>query len=271
LAEGASGEATTGDRDLPSSGWSSDGPDNALAFASSSRAPVSPEVLRLAVERAPFEEDREPPSRRYVIPGTEQPVFEMPRIELPPPPEFSLLGAVSTGQGGWAVIRVGDETPRMVAAGDVVEGYTVASIEPDAAVMAGMGRTLEVQLNEPSATVQRPEPRGRNSRNNRDEDDEDEDEAGQDALREAQARLQQLGNAFGGNLPAAALQMMERLQAGGGIANVQVQDGNIVVQGQGGETIRLNPSQGTVEMRRIQGGGQQQAEGVVIRRPGGGE
>jgi len=155
----------------------------------------------------------------------------------------------------------------MVAAGDVIEGYTVASIDPDAAVMAGMGRTLQVQLNEPSATVAPPPSRGRgrNTRNNND----DSPTTGAAAAREAATRLQQLGGAFGGNLPAAALQMMERLQAGGGIANVQVQDGQIVVQGADGETVRVNPTQGTVEVRRVQGG-DQQAEGVVIRRPGGG-
>ncbi|MEX1258848.1 MAG: hypothetical protein WEG36_14635 [Gemmatimonadota bacterium] len=233
--------------------------------SNSSREPVSPEVLRLAVERAPFDEDREPPSRRYVLPGTEQPVFEMPRIELPPPPEFSLLGAVATERGGWAVIRVGDETPRMVATGDMIEGYTVASIEGDAAVMAGMGRTLQVQLNEPSATVAAPQ-RGRNNRNDRDDDDDDDDRAA--ALREAQARFQQLGGALGGNLPAAALQMMERLQAGGGIANVEVRDGQIFIQGQGGEQVTVNPNQGTVQMMRQNGAGGRQVEAVRVR-PGG--
>ena len=232
--------------------------------SNSTRAPVSPEVLRLAVDRAPFEEDREPPSRRYVLPGTEQPVFEMPRIELPPPPAFSLLGAVATERGGWAVIRVGDETPRMVATGDMIEGYTVASIEGDAAVMAGMGRTLQVQLNEPSATVAAPQPRGRNNRNNQD----DEDDARAAAAREAQARLQQLGGALGGNLPAAALQMMERLQAGGGIANVEVRDGQIFIRGQGGEQVTVNPNQGTVEMIRQDGQGGRQVQGVRVR-PGG--
>jgi hypothetical protein len=152
----------------------------------------------------------------------------------------------------------------MVAAGEVIEGYTVASIDSDAAVMAGMGRTLQVQLNQPSATVAPPpsQARGRNTRNNNNDDEPS-------AAQAAQTRLQQLGGALGGNLPAAALEMMQRLQAGGGIANVQVQNGQIVVQGNDGQTVRVNPDQGSIEVRRVQDAGDQQVEGVIIRRPGG--
>ncbi|MEX2295404.1 MAG: hypothetical protein WD804_03705, partial [Gemmatimonadota bacterium] len=98
------------------------------------------------------------------------------------------------------------------------------------------------------------------------DDDDDDDRAA--ALREAQARLKQLGGALGGNLPAAALQMMERLQAGGGIANVEVRDGQIFIQGQGGEQVTVNPNQGTVQMMRQNGAGGRQVEAVRVR-PGG--
>jgi hypothetical protein len=155
----------------------------------------------------------------------------------------------------------------MVAAGEVIDGYRVASIEPESAIMTGLGRTIEVALSGPAATVQRPEPRatrGRNAGNNN-------NAAAAERAAQMQQMQQQLGGLLGGgNLPAAALEMLSRFQAGGGIQGVNFQDGNVVVQGADGQTMRFNPDQGTMEVRRIQGGNTQ-VEGVRVPRPGGGE
>ncbi|MEX0856037.1 MAG: hypothetical protein WD056_00560, partial [Gemmatimonadota bacterium] len=116
--------------------------------------------------------------------------------------------------------------------------------------MAGMGRMVQVPLTQPSATVAAPEPqrRGRNNRNRDDDDDDDEPTAAQG--------LERLRAAFPAGLPAglpaAAEEILSRLQSGGG--QIQIEGNQIIMQGPGGQQIRVNPAEGAVQMFRLQRG-----------------
>jgi hypothetical protein len=129
---------------------------------SSPDAALSPEVLVLAVDRAPFQEDRLRPSTPYRLPGTEP--EPAPRSEGPAPapaPDFQLIGAVSGPNGGWAIIRVGDDgDPKMIALGESMEGYALNNVRGERAVMASADRSVNLALVGAS-----PEVRATNNRN----------------------------------------------------------------------------------------------------------
>jgi len=115
---------------------------------------LSPEVLVLAVDRAPFQEDRLRPSTPYRLPGAEP--EPAPRSEVPPPPpapDFQLIGAVSGANGGWAIVRVGDGTPQMIAVGESMEGYVLDNVRGERAVMASADRSISLALAGPSPEV----------------------------------------------------------------------------------------------------------------------
>lgn len=142
---------------------------------------LSPEVLGLVAEQAPFEADRRELGQRYRMPQDEVAASEEPR-ELPPPPEFELLGVVSGAEGGLAVVRLEGGELRMLSTGDSVEGYTLSAVEADRAVMEGAGRTLQVPLATASPTVQREDPgdqRGNRRTRGRNNNGDDRDAASQ--------------------------------------------------------------------------------------------
>lgn len=134
-------------------GGVSDGPGVAEAAPEPARLepPPAREVLRLAAEQAPFDPERLPPRERYRLPGDEPPVVAPPP-ELPPPPAFRLLGAIAAESGGVAVVALEDGTPRVLALGERLGGYTLAAIEADRVVMESGARTASVGLAEPDPT-----------------------------------------------------------------------------------------------------------------------
>src|SRR5690606_11776133 len=92
---------------------------------------------------------------RYLLPGervASQPVEAQPERELEPPPAFEVLGTASSGASGLAIIRVGNGTPQLVALGQRVEGYEVASIEGERVTMRNTERSLSLSVASASPT-----------------------------------------------------------------------------------------------------------------------
>ena len=150
-----SAEATPGTQASQGSGTVTDLTQSPAALTSSDPT-LSPDVLSLAVDRAPFQEDRQRPMNPYRLPGEPDPT---PRAEVPPPPpapDFQLIGTVSGASGGWAIVRVGDGAPQMIALGESMEGYTLSNVRGERAVMASADRSLNLTVVGPSATVQAP-------------------------------------------------------------------------------------------------------------------
>lgn len=146
--------------------------DSAEEKPSPTSAALSSEVIAMAAARAPFESDRRPPPA-YRMPEDRVEVSVRSVPDLPDPPEFELLGAVSAPEGGFVVMRVDGGDPQLLREGEVVEGYQVSAVEADHAVIAGPGRSWQVQLASESPTVDRPvEERSRRRRGNDDDDDE---------------------------------------------------------------------------------------------------
>lgn len=118
-------------------------------------ASVQWEDVQLATELAPFEEDRVWTGARYQLPG-EQVVFQTveapPQRELEPPPAFEVLGTATSGGSGLAVIRIGAGTPMLVATGQRIEGYEVASIDGGRVTMRNAERSLSLNVASASPT-----------------------------------------------------------------------------------------------------------------------
>lgn len=127
------------------------------APAATPSSPVlSPSVLDLAVDRAPFQEDRQRPMTSYRLPGDEPPPVRAETPPPPPAPDFQLVGAVSGPSGSWAIVRVGDGEPQMVAVGESMEGYTLSNVRGDRVMMASADRTVSLSLAGPSPEVAPP-------------------------------------------------------------------------------------------------------------------
>ena len=123
-------------------------PGDALTPVASARA-VSDDVLRMAVEKAPFDPGRRV-SEPYLLPE-ERPQPRPARVERPeaPPPPFRVLGTVADSRGGVAVIEAPGEPPRVLALGEEILGYRLSSIQ-DGRVVLGTdgGRNVSVAVPE---------------------------------------------------------------------------------------------------------------------------
>jgi hypothetical protein len=106
-------------------------------------ARIPSDVLSMAVERAPFAPDRQPPAQRYLLPDQiEPPRRERPPPERPAPPQFRVLGTVAAPAGSVAVVQLADGKTRVMTVGQEMEGYRVNAIESGAVVMSGQGWDL---------------------------------------------------------------------------------------------------------------------------------
>jgi hypothetical protein len=128
---------------------------------------VPDEVLSMAVERAPFDPERQAPGERYRMPDERVVVRreDPPPPERPAPPEFQILGTVASPNGGVAVVRLAGGPARVVSVGTEVEGYRVRAIESGAVVMSGQGwdMTFAVADPQPNAATMRKEENARNT------------------------------------------------------------------------------------------------------------
>lgn len=188
---GPSGEGvhpTTEPEDLASTAQHAD-PQDPARFASQ-RLPA--EVLRLAVERAPFEPDRQAPAQRYRMPGDRVEATPSPPPELPPAPDLRLLATVAGPDGGVAVLRVGDGTPRVVALGEQFVGYQVASIGSGEAMMSGQGRQLNLMVAGPAPAGPAVEEEDDSRRRRRGEEESAADRRRAEIARALRSRLETL-------------------------------------------------------------------------------
>lgn len=140
-------------------------PEVPAEASSPSERMLDADAIRLAVDHDPFQPDRRRPEP-YRMPG-EQEEAAPPRVELPPPPPFQLLGTITIDDGGLALIRVEESPPRTVAVGESLLGYKLEQVQGKSAMLTGQGRT--VFLTVADAAPQPPPParaqRGRGNRN----------------------------------------------------------------------------------------------------------
>jgi hypothetical protein len=165
--ESASGEPTRGAPPAIAGGAADPASAQRVEDAPS---PVSEEVLGLAVEKAPFDPQRQV-SGPYLLPEERvqpRPV-EIARPEPPPAPAFRVLGTVADAAGGIAVIEAPGEPPRVLTMGEEILGYRLTSIEGGRVVLwDGQGRNVSVAVPEVAprtAAVEARTPRGEQNQN----------------------------------------------------------------------------------------------------------
>lgn len=243
------------------------------------REVVPSEVLRTAVEGAPFQPDRQAPSARYRLPDEPLPALPMlppPPPELPAPPAFRLLGTIAGGgvaDGAVIVLAVDDNAPQILGLGESYMGYTVAQVVGDRAMLTGQGRNLALTVSGAAATVAsaagqqnrggNANPRGNNTQNGTPAQQLQEllrGGRGQNLTPEQRQRLMR-------EAEGAAQELLQQILRGGGQGGQQ--------GGQGGQrTIQFRIPGAGGAATVIQGGGQAGQGGAVQRqiivRPGGG-
>jgi hypothetical protein len=169
--------------------------------------PLTEKALGLAADHDPFQPDRIRPAERYRLPGDIEPAAAS-GPEPPPAPPFRVIGTAVTSTGGLAVVQVEETTPRVVAMGESLLGYTLESVDPESATLVGQGRSLTLPV-----TKQAPPP----------------------APREARAARGRAGAAQNARDPAAReAQMMEMLrrqmQERGLGENVHFENGRVIIR-----------------------------------------
>jgi hypothetical protein len=96
------------------------------------------------VELNAFSPDRSAPPRRYRLTGWDEEAA--PEASLPQP--LVLGTAVSTPENSFAICKVGGGRPTVVRIGDILDGYTVRSIERGHVVFTTpTGERLEIRSN----------------------------------------------------------------------------------------------------------------------------
>lgn len=240
---GPSGEGvhpTAAPGDFPSTAERADPQDPARS--ASQRLPA--EVLRLAVERAPFEPDRQAPAQRYRMPGDRIEDAPSPPPELPPAPDFRLLATVAGPDGGVAVLRVGDGTPRVLALGEQFVGYQVASIGSGEAMMSGQGRQLNLRVAGPAPAGAAVEEEDDSRRRRRGEEESAADRRRAEIARTLRSRLETLQQRYEAAdseaermlLQQSAEQLVRQIQ--------QLSEGSQQIQFRGNRIILTTPTHG---------------------------
>lgn len=193
--------------------------------------PLTLDAVRLAADVDPFQPDRQR-APRYVLPSERVEEVEGPPPP-PPAPPFRLVGTAVVEGGGLAVVALEeDEPPRLLQIGDFMEGYRLTSVQPFAATMEGMGRSLDLHVTPPS-----PNPRVAESRPQR----------GQRGRGDANAQIRtQLMRQFDqlrqrGASQQVLQQFLERMRDAG-VEELRTEDGRITIDDQGRITVRRNDS-----------------------------
>ena len=188
-----------------------------------SETKLAPEDVALAVDNDPFLPDRSRPVP-YRLPGEDLPV-EAAAPELPPAPEFEVVGTIVNGDSGLAVIRLPDASPRVLGIGETLLGYRLERVGATGATLVGSGRTLELALAaaSPTPTSRETSVRGRGT----------QAQATTEVLRSLQQRLG----------PAFAQQLLRAQQGGANSAELQAILRQYVEQqggmGRGGAVVRV--------------------------------
>ncbi len=116
------------------------------------------------------------------------------RLEAPPPPEppdFVIVGTVTTADGGMAVIRTSDGLPpTFLRVDDSLDGYRLVSVATNGAVLTRGGETVRLAVADPAILREQPtDPRSRNARQRAERDAQ---AAARENLQRQTQRLQEL-------------------------------------------------------------------------------
>lgn len=162
--------------------------------------PITVEELMLTADQDPFSPDRQRPEQRYSL-RSEPPPQPVERVERrpepappPDPPPFQVLGTITGagGSGGVAVIRAGNASPRVVAVGDSIQDFTLASVQADGATVTGNGGQFALSLVEASPDPAPPQRDRRDMRDRRPTPPDRQDVRGRPPVQQIQELLQQL-------------------------------------------------------------------------------
>ena len=154
---------------------------------------IPDEIVREAVNLAPFDPERRPPAQRYKLPGEQrqqqQVTEELPLAELPPEPPLRVLGTIAGSGGGIAVIQDASGVTRVVTVGQMIGEYRLASVREEAVTVSLQGWDLDLELVE-YRTVAAEDSRSRSGRSNqREMSDRDRQRMLESLARSMQERL----------------------------------------------------------------------------------
>jgi hypothetical protein len=107
-----------------------------------------------AVNQDLFQPDRTPPLERYQLPSEQvaRTVVQQDSRRRRGP-EFRVVGSAVTGSLALALIQVDDSIPLALLLGESVEGYTLAAVNQEGAVLVGETETLTLPVVEPLPTA----------------------------------------------------------------------------------------------------------------------
>ena len=126
---------------------------------------ITMQAVNEAVAIDPFSPERTPPETPYRLPtDPEDPPPPAAPPAPPPLPGFKLVGTAQTSTGGIALIQIDNATPKVVALGESLNGFTVQRIDRVSATMVQGDRRVDLQLQQPSmrgdANARRGQPAG---------------------------------------------------------------------------------------------------------------
>gem|GEM_PF-1836407 len=99
-----------------------------------------------AVNQDPFQPSRTPSPQRYLFPSERSAATEARPDPRRRGPELRLVGAAVGAEGGVAMIQVGDGAPVALVRGEFVEGYRLAAVGPETAILEGEMEILTLSL-----------------------------------------------------------------------------------------------------------------------------
>lgn len=114
---------------------------------------VTETELLEAVNQDLFQPDRAPPLERYELPGervARAVVQQDPRRRRGP--EFRVVGSAIMGDLALALVQVDDSIPLALLLGESVEGYTLAAVDQEGAILVGESGTLTLPVVAPLPT-----------------------------------------------------------------------------------------------------------------------
>jgi hypothetical protein len=197
---------------------------------------LSPKVLVMAAERAPFDPERQAPVGRYLFPE-ERVTPAPPREPEPPPtPPFRVVGAIAGipgatpgAPGGIAVVQADGQQPKMLNVGEVFMDFRISSVEKDAVVVSNRGWDMSLPVEQLQATRIASGSGARNNARNANQANAAAREA-ERVLDQVRQRLEGLAGQFQGNI---------QLEQGNGQFRFQMQDGRAVIQGPNGQRTEI--------------------------------
>jgi hypothetical protein len=197
---------------------------------------LSPQVLVMAAEHAPFDPERQAPVGRYLFPEERVTPAPPPEPEPPPTPPFRVVGAIAglTGAtpgapGGIAVVQADGQQPKMLNVGEVFMDFRISSVEKDAVVVSNRGWDVSLPVEQLQATRIASGARNNNARNQNQRATNAQREA-ERVLEQMRERLEGLAGQFQGDL---------RIDQGNGQFRFQMQDGRAIIQGPNGQRTEI--------------------------------